>query len=62
RLGALANGPVEAIRAAAQTVLAEAPERFMLGADCTVPSDTPWDNLKAAIDMAHQHKPLVPYA
>jgi uroporphyrinogen decarboxylase len=61
RLGVLATGPVEAIRAAAGKVLAEAPERFMLGADCTVPSVTPWENLKATIDTAHQHSPLVPY-
>jgi uroporphyrinogen decarboxylase len=55
RLGVLATGPVDAIRAAAEDLLAEAPERFVLGADCTVPSDTPWENLKAAIDTAHQH-------
>ncbi len=42
------------VRAAAEAALRQAPERFILGADCTVPSDTPWDNLKAAIDTAHQ--------
>lgn len=56
RLGTLASGSPEAIRQAVQSVLAEAPERFMLGADCTVPGDTPWDNLKVAIDTAHQHR------
>jgi uroporphyrinogen decarboxylase len=55
RLGVLATGPVTAIRQAAEDVLAQAPERFILGADCTVPSDTPWENLKAAIDTAHQY-------
>jgi uroporphyrinogen decarboxylase len=53
RLGVLATGPVEAIRASAEDVLAKAPERFILGADCTVPGDTPWENLKTAIDTAH---------
>ena len=57
RLGALATGPLTAIGAAAEHVLHEAPDRFILGADCTVPGDTPWDNLAAAIDVAHQHHP-----
>lgn len=53
RLGVLATGSPDEARAAAQDVLAQAPERFILGADCTVPSDTPWENLKAAIEVAH---------
>ena len=57
RLGVLATGPLDAIRRAAEDVLAKAPKRFILGADCTVPSDTPWENLEAAIDSAHQHQP-----
>ena len=56
RKGVLATGSPAEIRAAAETVLAGAPERFILAADCTVPSDTPWENLKAAIDTAHQHR------
>jgi hypothetical protein len=36
-------------------VLKTAPDRFILAADCTVPSETPWDNLLAAIDAAHAH-------
>lgn len=54
RKGTIATGSLEAIRQEARAVLSEAPERFILGADCTVPSDTPWENLKAAIDTAHQ--------
>lgn len=53
RKGVLAAGSPDQIRAAAQRVLAQAPERFMLAADCTVPSKTPWDNLKTAIGAAH---------
>ncbi|MCZ7543836.1 MAG: hypothetical protein M5R40_09990 [Anaerolineae bacterium] len=53
RKGVLATGTAEQIRQAATAVLREAPERFILGADCTVPSDTPWANLKTAIDTAH---------
>lgn len=57
RKGVLATGTRAEIQAAAEAVLREAPERFILGADCTVPNDTPWDNLKAAIDAAHAHRP-----
>jgi uroporphyrinogen decarboxylase len=53
RLGILAKGSQAEVRAAATAVLEAAPERFILAADCTVPSETPWDNLKAAIDTAH---------
>ena len=56
RKGVLATGSREQVAEAAETVLREAPERFMLGADCTVPSETPWDNLKTAIEVAHSHK------
>jgi uroporphyrinogen decarboxylase len=54
RKGVIARGSLEEIRQAAVGVLAEAPERFILAADCTVPSDTPWEHLKTAIDTAHQ--------
>ncbi len=53
RLGVLATGSDAEIRAAAGAVLADAPERFILGADCTVPADTLWGNLRAAIETAH---------
>jgi uroporphyrinogen decarboxylase len=56
RKGVIATGSLDDIRQAADVVLAEAPERFILAADCTVPSDTPWEHLKAAIDTAHQHR------
>jgi uroporphyrinogen decarboxylase len=53
RHGILVTGTREQIRAEARSVCSEAPALFALGADCTVPSDIPWDNLKAAIDAAH---------
>ncbi len=56
RKGVIATGGPAEIRTAVENVLAEAPERFILGADCTIPSDTPWDNLKTAIDAAHRHR------
>lgn len=56
RKGILATGTPAEVSAAAQQVLASAPRRFILAADCTVPSETPWDNLRAAIDAAHQRQ------
>ncbi|OQA42677.1 MAG: methylcobalamin:coenzyme M methyltransferase [Chloroflexi bacterium ADurb.Bin325] len=53
RKGILATGAPADVRRAAQAVLADAPERFVLAADCTVPGDTSWDNLAAAIAVAH---------
>jgi uroporphyrinogen decarboxylase len=53
RHGVIASGSPDDIRAATRAVLAEAPERFILAADCTVPSSTPWENLPLAIETAH---------
>jgi uroporphyrinogen decarboxylase len=55
RKGVLATGSPEQIRAEVERVIHTAPERFILGADCTVPSETNWDNLKLAISIAHDH-------
>ena len=56
RKGAIAGGSPLEIRQAAEAALAEAPAQFILAADCTVPGDTPWGNLKTAIDTAHAHR------
>jgi len=53
RLGVIAAGQPAEIQKAADEALRIAPERYILGADCTVPGNTPWDNLKIAIDAAH---------
>jgi uroporphyrinogen decarboxylase len=55
RKGVLARGNLEEIRQAATDVLVQTPERFILAADCTVPSETPWENLRTAIETAHQY-------
>jgi len=54
RLGPLATGSEQEVRAAARQALAGAPARFILGADCTVPANTPWESLRAAIEEAHR--------
>jgi uroporphyrinogen decarboxylase len=53
RHGVIATGGEGQIRAEVQAVLRDAPERCILGADCTVPTETPWENLRTAIEAAH---------
>ena len=53
RHGVIAGNDKEAIVAEVQGLLDAAPARYMLGADCTIPSDTDWDNIRLAIDTAH---------
>lgn len=54
RLGIISKGAPEQIQAAVNAALAAAPDRFILGADCTVPPQTSWDNLRLAIQIAHE--------
>jgi len=56
RLGTIATGTKEEVRKTVEGVLKDAPERFILGADCTIPSDVDWDNIKTAISTAHGYK------
>jgi uroporphyrinogen decarboxylase len=55
RLGVLASGSQDEIRTVVEDVLRDAPYNFILGADCTVPADTSWDNLRLAVSLAHQY-------
>ena len=56
RKGIITTGSPAEITAAVTEAIDQAPERFILGADCTVPSETPWDNLKLAIQTAHDYR------
>jgi uroporphyrinogen decarboxylase len=56
RMGVIATGSLDAIRQTVEGVLAEAPDRFILAADCTIPSSTPWEQVKTAIDTAHHYR------
>ena len=53
RLGVIAKGSVEEAKAAVDKVLENAPNNFILGADCTVPGETDWEKLRAVIDYTH---------
>ena len=53
RKGVIGTGTDEEIRQAATEALQAAPDRFVLGADCTVPSNARWEGLRTAIATAH---------
>ncbi|MGC9347333.1 MAG: uroporphyrinogen decarboxylase family protein [Anaerolineae bacterium] len=55
RHGVIASGDQAAIRRRVEDVLDMAPERFILGADCTVPGDTGWGDIRVAVEIAHAH-------
>lgn len=54
RHGTIATGTPAAVEALVEGLLAQAPARYFLGADCTLPSDVDWDNIRTAIDTAHR--------
>jgi uroporphyrinogen decarboxylase len=53
RKGIIATGTQDQVRGAVTSLLQTAPDRFVLGADCTVPGETRWENLRTAIATAH---------
>jgi uroporphyrinogen decarboxylase len=53
RHGVIATGSPEEIRTAVGAVLKEAPRPFILGADCTLPDDIRWENIRTAVEAAH---------
>ena len=56
RHGIIATGTQREIKQATLAVLKDAPERFILGADCTLPGDIDWANIKTAISTAHEYR------
>ena len=55
RFGVIVSGTHGEIKGTVRDVLSQAPDRFILGADCTLPSDIDWDNIRAAIATAHEY-------
>jgi uroporphyrinogen decarboxylase len=56
RHGVIVAGSRAEIREEVNAVCQQAPSNFILGADCTLPSDIDWENIKTAIDTAHQYQ------
>jgi uroporphyrinogen decarboxylase len=53
RHGIIATGSRDEIVNAVRQVLSQSSGPFVLGADCTLPGDIDWDNIRTAIDTAH---------
>jgi len=54
--GIITNGSKQEIEERVKEILHNAPEKFMLGASCTVPHNIDWEDLNTAINTAHNHK------
>lgn len=54
RHGIMATGTRDDVKKLVQAVLEDAPEHFILGADCTLPGDIDWENIQTAITTAHK--------
>jgi uroporphyrinogen decarboxylase len=56
RKGVVATGGEAEIRSQVLEVLREAPDKFILGADCTLPDNANWDNIRIAVAAAHAYE------
>jgi uroporphyrinogen decarboxylase len=56
RKGIIVDGTPAEIREEVQGVLADAADRQILGADCTLPGDIDWENIRTAIAAAHDFR------
>ena len=54
RHGILAKGGDTQLDAEVRSVIKGAPKQFILGADCTVPSEIDWKRIRRVIDLSHQ--------
>ena len=55
RKGVITTGTEDEIVQGVNRALDAAPDKFFLAADCTLPDDVSWDNIKTAIAAAHSH-------
>jgi MtaA/CmuA family methyltransferase len=56
-VGVLCNGTPEVVHEAIAKCHLQAGRRFIVGAGCEVPRDTPPENLRAMVEYAHRHAP-----
>jgi uroporphyrinogen decarboxylase len=55
RTGVILTGSELEIKREVERVLSLAPDRFFLAADCTLPHDVRWENIRTAISTAHMY-------
>ena len=53
--GIIVSGSESEIKKAVKDLLSNASDKFILGADCTLPHDINWENIKTAISTAHEY-------
>jgi len=53
RAGVIVDGSKREIEEQVRRVCSEMGSDFILGADCVLPEDVNWENIKTAIDAAH---------
>ena len=56
RLGTIATGTSHEVTDMVRSVLKQSPDRYILGADCTLPANVNWDNIKTAVKIAHDYQ------
>ncbi len=56
RHGIIVSGNKSEIQNNIDNIIKSAPEKFILGADCTLPGDIDWENIRTAIHFAHQYR------
>ena len=56
RKGIIVDGTPEQIQEEVASVLAQAADRHILGADCTLPGDIEWERIRTAIAAAHDFR------
>lgn len=55
KAGIVYNGSKTQIQEEVNKTISMAPEKFILGATCTLPRDTHWNNIRIAMDAAHAY-------
>lgn len=54
--GIISTGTPEEIEREVRAIIKNAPQKFILGSECTVSNDINWSRLQSAITVAHKHK------
>jgi len=53
KTGSVANGSADQVQEDVNNVLMEAPEKFILGAECALQGEIDWNSIRSAVDTAH---------